>query len=120
MTPEQEYRRGYCDGYVIALNTLQEFVINNGLDIFITGEALFEFWQGALANWKLQQPLDKMILAPEPTPLFPEENAEEVIGGVITNGIIKRLAEIGYEKVFDGEVSINIENRSIVQKAELK
>jgi len=54
---EMEYRRGYCDGWILAVESMRPGKIYN---------QLFDFWENELHEWKHREPKDKMIIAPFP------------------------------------------------------
>lgn len=59
-TGEQGYRRGYCDGYIAAL---QEIAGNRPVN-----ERLWHFWQNELTDWMraAEDNSSKMVLPPTP------------------------------------------------------
>jgi hypothetical protein len=54
---EMEYRRGYCDGWILAVESMRPGKLYN---------QLFDFWENELHDWQHQEPKDKMIEAPLP------------------------------------------------------
>ena len=63
---EAEYRRGYRDGWVQAIQATEEFMLERNLPRELVLASLWEFGvTGALVDW-LRGDCRKMVLAPRP------------------------------------------------------
>lgn len=47
---EEEYRRGYCDGFIAAVNLLPDIQFLRSPDRI--AEALYDHWEHALSDWR--------------------------------------------------------------------
>lgn len=68
---EKEYRRGYYDGYVIALQDVSEFMVaRNSVsnDFEEVYQYLWDWWSNVIHEWKTSNNLDRMNFAPRPKP----------------------------------------------------
>ena len=68
---EAEYRRGYREGYIIALNNITQMVLEMHMPLGEVLDMCFDHSEERLSNWMLEKPT-QMVLAPEPAVLEPE------------------------------------------------
>lgn len=59
---EQEYRRGYRDGWIQATNALQDIWFLKKLDYI--RDALFDFWRTRLSAWQKTDRANRFLFAP--------------------------------------------------------
>jgi len=59
---EAEYRRGYCDGFIEAVNAMAD-LFQRGLSKQAVYDRLFDHWEGDLSRWE-QGDCGKMVLPP--------------------------------------------------------
>jgi hypothetical protein len=62
---EGEYRRGYADGFIQAVNQLQDLVDDDGLAFDDAHQRCFDHWQDVLVDWVKRSQRGDMELAPD-------------------------------------------------------
>ncbi len=61
---EQEYRRGYCDGWIRASDTLHDLMFDRKLDRQAAYNLCFDHYEGALSEW-LHGDCSQLVYPPE-------------------------------------------------------
>lgn len=62
---EREYRRGYCDGWIAALDDMYDAMFNGRLSRQKAFDVLWEHWRAKLMEWQLKP---GNLTADEPPP----------------------------------------------------
>ena len=60
---ESEYRRGYADGWIQAIEAMHDLMFDRGLSRQAAYEAGFSHWQGPLVSWQ-RQGAGELVLPP--------------------------------------------------------
>ena len=71
MLLEAEYRRGYRDGYITALDTLAKMIHDRHMTAKEAIDACHHHGDNRLLRWMAEEPTD-VVIAPEPTLWVPE------------------------------------------------
>ena len=48
---EHEYRRGYADGYIVAVEAMHDLMFDRGLSRQAAYDKQWQHWHGALLSW---------------------------------------------------------------------